>query len=68
MSSSIKHTYRPTGPLAPQYINGVYIPATLLIATTALLKLEWTPFAIAIAAALAGYQVYAHRKAAHVSS
>ncbi|KAF2222427.1 NADH-cytochrome b5 reductase 1 [Elsinoe ampelina] len=50
-----------TGPLAPQYINGVYIPSALLIVTTALIKIQYTPIAIALAACLAGYQVFANK-------
>ncbi|TKX23627.1 NADH-cytochrome b5 reductase-1 [Elsinoe australis] len=50
-----------TGPLASHYINGVYIPATLIIFTTALVKIEYTPFAVAVAACLAGYQIFANR-------
>ncbi|KAF2151259.1 NADH-cytochrome b5 reductase 1 [Myriangium duriaei CBS 260.36] len=49
-----------SGPLASHYINGVYIPSTLLIFTVALVKIEYTPVAIAIAAVLAGYQFFAH--------
>ncbi|PNS20210.1 hypothetical protein CAC42_5660 [Sphaceloma murrayae] len=50
-----------SGPLASHYINGVYIPSALVIFTTALIKLEYTPIAIAFAAVLAGYQVFANK-------
>jgi len=48
--------------LAEQYVNGIYIPATLIIFTTALTKIQWTPFAVLAAAALAGYQIYFNRE------
>lgn len=55
---STKHTARPTGPLAPQYITGVYIPSAILIAGAAVFKAQWLPFAVAIAAALGGLQFF----------
>lgn len=59
---STSHTAKPTGPLAPQYITGVYIPSAILIAGTAVFKLQWLPLAIAVCAALGGYQVFNNRK------
>ena len=56
-----KQSSKPTGPFAPQYITFVYIPSAILIASTALLKASWTPLALAIAAALGGFQFYANR-------
>ncbi|KAF2454069.1 NADH-cytochrome b5 reductase 1 [Lineolata rhizophorae] len=46
-------------PFAPQYVHGVYIPAALLIVGTAIVKKEWLPFAVALAAVLGGWKVYA---------
>ena len=57
-----KQTAKPTGPFAPQYITFVYIPSAILIAGTALLNVAWTPYAVAVAAALGGYQFYANRQ------
>jgi len=42
--------------MAPQYITGVYIPSAILIVGTAAFKLQWLPIAIAVCAALGGYQ------------
>ena len=61
---STKFTSKPTGPLAPQYINFVYIPSAILIASTALFKVTWIPVAVAIAAALGGFQFYNNRSGA----
>ncbi|KAI4743843.1 ferredoxin reductase-like protein [Aureobasidium sp. EXF-12298] len=55
---SSKHTYKPTGPFAPQYIQGVYAPSAILIVGAALVNKTLVPVAIAIAAALAGYQFF----------
>ncbi|KAI6858429.1 hypothetical protein D0864_07310 [Hortaea werneckii] len=57
-----KQTAKPTGPFAPQYITFVYIPSAILIAGTALLNVAWTPYAVAVAAALGGYQFYANQE------
>lgn len=57
------HTAKPTGPLAPQYITGVYVPSAILIAGTAVFKLQWLPLALAVCAALGGYQFFANRTA-----
>jgi cytochrome-b5 reductase len=55
------HTAKPTGPLAPQYITGVYVPSAILIIGTAAFKLQWLPLALAVCAALGGYQVFSNR-------
>jgi len=47
---------KPTSLMAPQYITGVYIPSAILIVGTAAFKLQWLPIAIAVCAALGGYQ------------
>lgn len=49
-------------PLAPQYVHGVYIPSALLIVGTAIVKKEWLPYAVALAAILGGWKVYSNRK------
>ena len=55
------HTYKPTGPFDQRYVTKVYIPSAILIATVAIFKIQWTPFAIAAAAALAGWQFFENR-------
>lgn len=55
------HTAKPTGPLAPQYITGVYLPSAILIAGTAVFKLQWLPLALAVCVALGGYQFLGNR-------
>jgi hypothetical protein len=55
------HTVKPTGPMAPQYITGVYIPSVILIVGTAAFKLQWLPLALAVCAALGGYQFVNNR-------
>jgi hypothetical protein len=52
---------KPTGLMAPQYITGVYIPSAILIIGTAAFKLQWLPIAIAVCAALGGYQFLNNR-------
>jgi hypothetical protein len=54
---------KPTGLMAPQYITGVYIPSAILIVGTAAFKLQWLPIAIAVCAALGGYQFLNNRNA-----
>jgi len=48
--------------MAQQYITGVYIPSAILIAGTAVFKVQWLPLAIAVCAALGGYQFLNNRK------
>lgn len=55
-------TYKPTGPFAPQYVTYVYIPSAVLILGAAVVKKEYLPIAIAISAALAGWQFFNNRK------
>jgi len=52
---------KPAGFLAPQYINGVYIPAGLLVAGTVIMKRDWLPYAAALAAVLGAWKVYNNR-------
>jgi cytochrome-b5 reductase len=54
--------------MAPQYITGVYIPSAILIAGTAFFKLQWLPLAIAVCAALGGYQFFSNNRNARQSS
>ena len=61
VAMSTQFTSKPTGPLAPQYVNFVYIPSVILIAGTAAFNLKWIPLAVAIAAALGGFQVFQNR-------
>lgn len=63
MSDAFKR--RPTGPFSPQYINGVYIPSALLIIGFAIVKKEWLPFAVLLAAILGGWKVYNNREPGH---
>jgi hypothetical protein len=62
LAMSSKHTDKPTGPFAPQYIQGVYAPSAILIVGAALVNKTLVPVAIAIAAALAGYQFFNNRE------
>lgn len=52
---------RPSGPFAPQYINGVYIPAGLIVLGTLIVKREWLPYAVAVAAILGAWKIYNNR-------
>jgi hypothetical protein len=49
-----------SGPMSSQYVNGVYIPAGLLIVGTAIMKKEWVPFAVVLAAVLGAYKVFSN--------
>ncbi|MCJ1476608.1 NADH-cytochrome b5 reductase [Lambiella insularis] len=53
-----RHQVRPQSFLSPQYINGVYIPSGLLLVGCAIVKIEWIPYAVILALALGGWQVY----------
>lgn len=44
--------------LSKQFRDGVYIPAGLIIVGTLIAKRDWLPYAIALAAVLAGYKVW----------
>lgn len=48
--------------LSKQYIDGIYIPSGLLIFGCLIVKREWLPFAVALAALLGGYKMWASRK------
>ncbi|KAF2732618.1 ferredoxin reductase-like protein [Polyplosphaeria fusca] len=49
-----------SGAFAPQYVNGVYIPSALLVVGVAIIKSEWLPYAVVLAAVLGGWKVYAN--------
>jgi cytochrome-b5 reductase len=51
----------PSGPLATQYVQGVYIPSALLIFGTFIIKKEWLPYAVALAAVLGSYKVWVNQ-------
>ncbi len=63
-----QRTARPTGPFAPQYINGVYIPAGLIVFGVFILKREWLPYAVAVATILGAWKIYNHREFASIPS
>jgi cytochrome-b5 reductase len=44
--------------LSSENINGVYIPSALLIFGTFLVKKEFVPYAVALAAVLAGLKLF----------
>ena len=48
--------------LSKEFVNGVYIPSGLLVVGVAIVKLQWLPFAIALAAALAGWKILSNSK------
>ncbi|ODM20683.1 NADH-cytochrome b5 reductase 1 [Aspergillus cristatus] len=50
------------GAFSTENINGVYIPSALLILGTFLVKQEWLPFAVAIAAVLGGVKLFGGSK------
>lgn len=58
-SASVRLTDRPTYIMATKepltskkYVDGIYIPAGLLVVGTFICKKEWLPYAIALALAL----------------
>ncbi|KAI9692686.1 MAG: NADH-cytochrome b5 reductase [Bogoriella megaspora] len=55
------HTSKPTSLLAPQYVNGVYLPVGLLLVGTAIVKKEWLPFAAVLGALLGAWKVYTNQ-------
>ena len=59
---STAHKRRPSSPLSPQYITGVYLPSAVLLVATALVKVEWIPFAAIVAASLGAWTFYSNRK------
>jgi hypothetical protein len=53
---------RTSGPLATQYVQGIYIPAGLLIFGTFIIKKEWLLYSVALAAVLGTWKVWMNRK------
>jgi len=58
---SAAHTYKPTGPFAPQYVNYVYLPSAILIIGAVLVKPAFVPVALGVAAVLGGYVFYTNQ-------
>lgn len=44
--------------LAPQYINGIYIPSALLLVGTFICKKELLPYAVLMAITFSGWKLY----------
>ena len=42
--------------LSKQYVDGIYIPAGLLVFGTFIVKREWLPYAVALALALGAFK------------
>ncbi|KAK1071819.1 NADH-cytochrome b5 reductase, partial [Friedmanniomyces endolithicus] len=57
-----KSTTKPTGPFAAHYIAFVYLPSLILIASTAAIRISYTPLAVLAAVALGGYQFYTNQE------
>lgn len=49
--------------LSSQYVNGIYIPSGLLLLGIAIVKVEWLPYAAAVAVLLGSWKIYRNRKA-----
>lgn len=47
--------------LSSQYVNGIYIPSTLLIVGVAIVKRDWLPYAVALATGLGSWKVFSSR-------
>jgi cytochrome-b5 reductase len=43
--------------LSKKYLDGVYIPSGLLVVGCLIVKREWVPYAIVLAALLSGYKL-----------
>lgn len=55
---SSPHQVRPTSFLSPQFITGVYIPSTLLVAGACFINIQLLPYAVAIALVLGTWKLY----------
>ena len=55
---SAPHQVRPASLLSPQLVNSVYIPSGLLLAGVGVLKVQWLPYAIAVAFVLGAWRIY----------
>ena len=52
----------PKSLLAPQYINGIYIPSALLIIGTLICKKEWVVYAALMAVTFSAFKLYNNRE------
>ncbi|KAL2008491.1 hypothetical protein VTN00DRAFT_6685 [Thermoascus crustaceus] len=50
-----------SGLLSSENINGVYIPSLLLVVGTTIVRKEWVPYAVALAAVLSGWKLFNNR-------
>lgn len=41
-----------------EFVNGVLIPSALLLVGTAIVKIEWLPFAVALVGLLGAWKVF----------
>ena len=48
--------------LSSQYVNGIYIPCALLVVGIAILRIQWVPYAVAVAAVLGSIKASNNRK------
>ncbi|KAI9852263.1 MAG: NADH-cytochrome b5 reductase [Thelocarpon superellum] len=48
----------PNSWLAPQYINGIYVPSALLVTGTAICKMEWVWYSVALAVVFSAWKLY----------
>lgn len=45
-----------------KYVDGIYIPAGLIVLGTAITKRDWLPYAVVLALALAAFKFIRNRK------
>jgi len=50
------------GALSKRYVDGIYIPSALLVVGCLIVKREWVPYAVAVAALLSGYKLWSSSK------
>ncbi|KAL2002382.1 hypothetical protein VTN02DRAFT_50 [Thermoascus thermophilus] len=50
-----------SGLLSSENINGLYIPSLLLVVGTTIVRREWVPYAVALAAVLSGWKLFNNR-------
>jgi cytochrome-b5 reductase len=50
-----------SGVFSLEHINSIFIPAVLLIAGTSIVKQEWVPYAVAVAAVLSAWKIFSNR-------
>ncbi len=56
------HRRKPTGPLSPQYINGVYLPSAVLLLGVGVVNWHYLPAVAVVTIALGAWQVYNSRQ------